>query len=298
MGGFIMRYTIITMISAVCLLASCSLPEGKDIFDVPQDGYTLFEADFEDLTIAGTTGEMIWERGIGIGVYGSSKGENERYILKKALDGKAMGEFYGSEVSGEKITAYYPYSEDYALYNGHMMFSLSNVQAFDGTSDVFEQFCKYAGYAYAFKGDDNSLHFRYASGVLSIEVHLSNTETVRSIALTSDSPLAGVGSIGDDMTVSLSQTSSKTILLDCGTGVVSRNGETYTRYPVVIPAGTYMNVSALLTLEDGTEIISEMGTIEVERVTAGGQQVKEVVISTGGLGGFEVEGNLDFEPQS
>ena len=54
-----MRYTLVTIISAFILLASCTPQESKDIFDIPQEGYTLFETDFEDLTIAGTTAEMI-----------------------------------------------------------------------------------------------------------------------------------------------------------------------------------------------------------------------------------------------
>lgn len=291
-----MRNTIITFVSVACLILSCSPQDSTDIFDVPQDGCTLFETDFEDLTIAGSTAEMIWEKSIG--VYGSSKGNNERYILKKAYEGKAVGEYYGPEVSGESISAYYPYSEDYALFEGKMMYSLSNLQTFDGTATALEQFGRYAGYAYAFREDGNRLRFRYASGVMAVEVHLSNAETVRSISLVSDSPLAGTGKVDSDMTVTLSTSAAKSIVLDCGEGVVSKVDDVYTRFPIVMPAGTYQNVSLVLTLADGTEIVSEIGTVEIERVTAAGQQVREVVISTGGLGGFEIEGDLEFEPQS
>ena len=55
-----MRNFTLAIISAVCLLASCSVEGGKDIFDVPYTGYTLFEADFENVDMldlfAGTGG--------------------------------------------------------------------------------------------------------------------------------------------------------------------------------------------------------------------------------------------------
>jgi hypothetical protein len=47
-----MKKIIATFISAACLVMSCTPQETNDIFDVPQEGYTLFEADFEDLVIA------------------------------------------------------------------------------------------------------------------------------------------------------------------------------------------------------------------------------------------------------
>lgn len=293
-----MKKIIATFISAACLVMSCTPQETNDIFDVPQEGYTLFEADFEDLVIAGTSAEMIWEKGIGIGVYGSSEGNNVRYILKNASDGKAVGEYYGPEVSGESISAYYPYSEDYALFDGKMMYSLSNQQVFDGQTTVLEQFIRYAGCAYAFREDGNRLNFRYASGVMSVEVRLSKSEAVRSISLVSSAPLAGTGKVDSDMTVTLSESASKSIVLDCAEGVVSKEGDVHTKFPIVMPAGTYSDVSLVLTLADGTSIVSEIGTVEIERVTASGQEVKEMIISTGGLGGFEVEGGLEFEPQS
>ena len=291
-----MRYTIFTIISAFILLASCTPQESKDIFDIPQEGYTLFETDFEDLTIAGTTAEMIWEKGIG--VYGSSKGSNERYILKKAYDGKAVGEFYGPEVSGESISAYYPYSEDYALFGDKMMYSLSDAQTFDGHTDILTQFTKYAGYAYAFRERGNKLNFRYASGVMSVQVRLSNVETVTSVVLTSDSPLSGTGFLDSDMKVTLGSSASKSIRLDCGEGIVSKNGDDYIDFPLVMPAGVYPAVSVVVNRKDGQEVVKKLGTVEIERITFSSQNVTEVVVATEGLGGFDIEGGLDFEPQS
>lgn len=293
-----MKKIIATFVSAACLVMSCTPQETGDIFDVPQNGYTLFETDFENLTIGGTTADMIWEKELGVGVFGSTKGNNVKYTLKNAFDGKAVGEYYGPEVSGESISAYYPYSGDYALFDGKMMYALSNQQVFDGRATVLEQFTKYAGYAYAFRKDGNKLNFQYASGVMSVEVRLSKVETIRSITLVSASPIAGIGKVDSDMTVTLSESASKLIVLDCPEGVVSKVDDVYTKFPIVLPAGVYSDVSLVLTLADGTEIASELDRVEIERITASAQEVKEIVVSTGGLGSFDVEGDLEFEPQS
>ena len=100
-----MRKITIAIISTVCLLTSCSVENGKDIFDVPYSGYTLFEADFEAVDMRGERTDFLWDIETGIGVFGSEEGVNEKFTLKKAYDDKAFGEFYGPLVSGNKIMA-------------------------------------------------------------------------------------------------------------------------------------------------------------------------------------------------
>ena len=125
-----MRKITIAIISTVCLLTSCSVENGKDIFDVPYSGYTLFEADFEAVDMRGERTDFLWDIETGIGVFGSEEGVNEKFTLKKAYDDKAFGEFYGPLVSGNKIMAYYPYSEGLSLYDGNLPYSLSPYQTF------------------------------------------------------------------------------------------------------------------------------------------------------------------------
>ena len=73
-----MRYITLTILSALCLLSSCSVEEGKDIFDVPYTGYTLFEADFESVDMLGSESSFVMSPQNGIGVFGSEKGTNEK----------------------------------------------------------------------------------------------------------------------------------------------------------------------------------------------------------------------------
>ena len=54
-----MRYITLAIISVMCLLASCSVEGEKDIFDVPYTGYTLFEADFENVDMLENSSEIV-----------------------------------------------------------------------------------------------------------------------------------------------------------------------------------------------------------------------------------------------
>lgn len=290
-----LRITIILM--SALLSYACSSEQKDDIFNVPQDGYTFFEADFEAVNLEGESAGQLWAKGLGIGVFGSAEGYNERYTLKKAFDGKVVGEFYGAKVAGEPIGAYYPYSEDFILYDGKLMYSLSPMQSFDGSASLYGQFMEYAGYSYAFNDNDNKLRFGYASGVLSVEVRLANVETVTAIELSSQNALAGIGGVGPDMSVSLSESGSRKIVLDCGEGISSKNGDGYMKFPIVMSVGTYESVVLTLKLKDKPEVVANLELFDVVRMEAGDFHVKEIIISNG-LDGFEVEGDLEFEPES
>lgn len=277
------------------VLAACASEHGEDIFNVPRDGYTFFEADFEAVDFEGSQ-ERLWERGTGIGVFGSAEGTNERYVLKQAFDGRPAGEFYGPKVSGETICAYYPYSEDFSLLNGRLPYSLSPVQEYDGTASLYGQFCRYSEVVYAFCNGNGKLKFCHASGLLSVETRLDVYRIVKSVSITSDQPLGGIGYVEDGLSVTMAGSASGTIMLDCGDGIVSKNGDVYGKFPVVMPAGVYENLRVVITFDNDEVIESEYDSIEVVRVTASDCQVREIVISNG-LGGFEVEGGLEFEPR-
>lgn len=290
-----MKALHIAMIMMSALLATACLSEQEDIFDVPLDGHTFFEADFEDVGFPGNS-DRLWERNVGIGVFGSVEGMNEKYTLKKAFDSKRTGEFYGPKVSGEKIKAYYPYSEDFSLLDGNLSYTLAPHQEFDGTTSMYDQFCRYSKVVYAFCYGNGKLKFCHASGLLSVQTRLDVSKIVKSISISSDQPLAGIGYVADDMSVTMAGSASRTIMLDCGDGVVSKNGDVYSKFPVVMPAGVYENLRVVLTFDNDEVIESEYDSIEVERVTASDCQVREIIVSNG-LGGFEVEGDLEFEPR-
>lgn len=290
-----MKYTVIAMFSALCLLASCSEKDGGDIFDVPQTGYTLFEADFEDVSLAGDKMAAVWSKDLAIGVFGSQAGINEKYTLKKAYDGKAAGEFYGPLVKGDMIMAYYPYSESYALYDGSLAYTLAPNQAYTAEKTFMRQFEDYAGYVYAFNDSDNRLRFRYASGLLSIRFAFEIPVTVLSLQLVSENEIAGQGKLNQDMSVEFGAGGVRTVKVDCGQGIISKTEQGFAEYPVVLPAGTYDDITLVVKVEGGNDIVNELDSFEIDRISVGDYDVTEVTIGTSGLGGFEIEGGLDFD---
>ena len=292
-----MKCNIILILSAICLLASCSVEEGgKDLFNIPLDGYTLFEADFESVDLAGDESDFIWNKETAIGVFGSKSGENKKYTLKNAFDGKSAGEFYGPLVSGDMFMAYYPYSVGLNLYDGALPYSVSPVQSYRQDVSIMDHFLDYSDYVYAFANNDNKLRFGYVSGILAIQVAFTENLTITSIELISDDVnIAGMGRVNPDMSVTMGESGSKHIKVDFGDGIISNVGGKASTYPVVLSAGSYENIKLVLTTVEIGEIVCDLGQLIVERVSAKDYEITEIVVNVGALGGFEVEGDLEFE---
>ena len=291
-----MRYNLLAILSITCLLASCSADGDKDMFDVDRTGYTLFEADFEAVDMDGDNFEGVWDKDLAIGVFGSEAGENVKYTLKNAYDGKAAGEFYGPVVKGEQIMAYYPYSEGYALYDGGMSYTLSSTQVYVSENTLLEHFCANAGCAFAFNDSDNKLKFGYAAGLLSIKFGFNNPINVTAIELVSENNnIAGVAKLNPDMSVEFGAGAVKTVCIDFGQGIWSQENGVLAQYPVVLAAGYYEDVKLVIKAEGYDDLICQLDPFEIERISVGDYKLTEVVVSINGLGGFEIEGGLDFE---
>ena len=291
-----MRYNLFAILSITCLLASCSADGDKDMFDVHQTGYTLFEADFEAVDMGGDNFEGVWDKDIAIGVFGSAAGENVKYTLKNAYDGKAAGEFYGPVVKGDRIMAYYPYSEGYALYEGGMTYALPSTQGYVSENTLLEHFCANAGYAFAFNNSDNKLKFGYASGLFLIKIGFKNPIKVTAIELVSENNnIAGVAKLNPDMSVEFGAGAVKTVCIDFGQGIWSQENGVLAQYPVVLAAGYYEDVKLVIKAEGYDDLICQLDPFEIERISVGDYKLTEVVVSINGLGGFEIEGGLDFE---
>ena len=291
-----MRYNLFAILSITCLLASCSADGDKDMFDVDRTGYTLFEADFEAVDMDGDNFEGVWDKDLAIGVFGSEAGENVKYTLKNAYDGKTSGEFYGPVVKGEQIMAYYPYSEGYALYDGGMSYTLSSTQVYVSANTLLEHFCANAGCAFAFNNSDNKLKFGYAAGLLSIKFGFNNPINITAIELVSENNnIAGVAKLNPDMSVAFGAGAVKAVGVNFGQGIMSKNDDGFAQYPIVLAAGQYESLKLIVKAEGYDDIICVLDPFEIERISVGDYKLTEVVVSVGGLGGFEIEGGLDFE---
>ena len=59
--------------------------------------------------------------------------------------------------------------------------------------------------------------------------------------------------------------------------------------------GQYESLKLIVKAEGYDDIICVLDPFEIERISVGDYKLTEVVVSVGGLGGFEIEGGLDFE---
>lgn len=194
--------------------------------------------------------------------------------------------------------AYYPYSEGMNLYDGTLPYTISPIQSYSQEVSVLDHFLAYSEYAYAFAQNDNKLRFGYVSGILTVEVAFVEAVTLTSMELiSSDANISGMGKVNPDMTASIGESGSKHLKVDFGDGIISKDGGKSSVYPVVLSAGNYENLKLALNTVEMGEIVCELDPFTIERISAGDYKVTELVVKVGALGGFEVEGGLEFEPE-
>ncbi len=112
---------MLKMKSALCIVAIFSLALVSCVdrlaeADMPNDkngAVTMVKAIVKPLTLEGIAGEGLykWDGLNSIGINGTSKGVNERYLPVQSTIGGNDTYFYGKEVAGD-LTIYMPYSEE------------------------------------------------------------------------------------------------------------------------------------------------------------------------------------------
>ena len=93
------------------------------------------------------------------------------------------------------------------------------------------------------------------------------------------------------MSVSFDNAGTRSIRADFGEGLMSDSVE----YPIVMPAGSYDDLSLVLKVKGMDDMVCVLGALEIERISSDDYTVTKLVVKTGALGGFEIEGGLEFE---
>ena len=164
------------MKSVLCIVAIFSLalvscveriPE-KEMPNVDNGVITMIKATVEPLTLKGATGVGIysWNQTHNIGIYGTTKGENECYLPVKSTVGDNEAYFFGNAVGGN-MTIYMPYV------------SSGSPAALDGRVIVPAQQQYYASefdhlmYNSTFLAQtkSNEVVFDYHAGLVKVELH-------------------------------------------------------------------------------------------------------------------------------
>jgi len=282
---------ILFTIALVCAL-SCTKYEKKSLDPIVVDGVTVISSDIESLLLGEDV--RVWPEGAYVGVFGSTSGSNEKYILKRADAGYKTADFYGPNVKGTHISAYFPYNASYAGSAESMPVSLSASQDYDAALGVVAQFLKYSPTAYAFLSG-GKMTFQYPFGMMRVRIELAETLTINELTLESETDkLAGLGQIEPVVGLVMSTSSSNEVVLDCGEAT-SRKGETVTDFYITAIPGVYSELKLSIDVE-GEEfpIVCVLKDVEIPRVSAANFRLASVVVGTGQLAGFESQ-TVEFD---
>ena len=221
-------------------------------------------------------------------------GENERYSIKEAGVGLKSATFYGPLVKGN-VAAYYPYSPSYIGNVDGMPVTLESEQTYNPEADAVAHFQAYTPRAYGYM-QDGKINFVYPNGILHVSVETYETLVVKSITISSaSSALAGLGIFGKDGALSMTETSQKAVVLDCGEGVLSRNGDDFTDFYMTLVPGTYEDLEISIELDGEAPFGRILPPIEVKRVSATDFAIASVSITAAGGPDDFIDTPVEFE---
>lgn len=285
-----LHYMLILTMAAV--ISGCTEQKEMDFEPINNSGYTILEANIESLLF--DSQERMWPEDAYIGVYGSEMGENERYSIKEAGVGLKSATFYGPLVKGN-VAAYYPYSPSYIGNADGMPVTLESEQTYNPEADAVAHFQAYTPRAYGYM-QDGKINFVYPNGILHVSVETYETLVVKSITISSaSSALAGLGIFGKDGALSMTETSQKAVVLDCGEGVLSRNGDDFTDFYMTLVPGTYEDLEISIELDGEAPFGRMLPPIEVKRVSATDFAIASVSITAAGGPDDFIDTPVEFE---
>lgn len=285
-----LHYMLILTVAAV--ISGCTEQKEMDFEPIDNSGYTILEANIESLLF--DSQERLWPEDAYIGVYGSEVGENERYSIKEAGVGLKNATFYGPLVKGN-VAAYYPYSPSYIGNADGMPVTLESEQVYDPEADAVAHFQAYTPRAYGYM-QDGKINFVYPNGILHVSVETYETLVVKSITISSaSSALAGLGVFGNDGALAMTETSQKAVVLDCGEGVPSRNGDDFTDFYIALVPGTYEDLEISIELDGEAPFGRMLPPIEVKRVSTADFAIASVSITAAGGPDDFIDTPVEFE---
>lgn len=277
-------YTAAAAIAAMTAVASCK-PQYEPLPDTKQDGLTLVAADFESVFDS----EGLWSENSYLGVFGSERGSNERYIIKSADVNHRTASFYGPIVKGAALTAYYPYSEAYSGSTAAMPVTLDPDQEYVENASALDQYLRYATRVYGYQTAAGHLKFVHPFGMMRVRVDLEKAVKVSGMTLSCpEGSIAGLGVFSADGSVAMDETSARIISLDCGDGVTSSQGGELTDFYIVAAYGVYPKMTLTIGIDGEDPAVCELNDITIERISKTDFTLTPVTVRSTGLGTFEV----------
>lgn len=280
------RYSLLLCPIVASLFLSCGKDGETGLDDVLQKGTTVITANIESLLLGDDV--RTWPEGAYVGVFGSKSGTNEKYVLKKAGAGLRVADFYGPLVSGETITAYYPWSATYTGRAEAMPMEVPVEQEYADVSSV-EVFGKYCPTAYACMKGSN-MDFFYPAGLLRVIVDLPEAINVTGIVFsTPGGAVAGKGAVLPDGGIEMAGGASETVSLACAEPVATIRPEGgAVNFHITTLPGTFAVATLIIYVQGEDPIVCTLDGITIPRISASDYKVASVKVHSSGPQGFTV----------
>lgn len=150
--------------------------------DLPEDPQVPQAARFEiSAQVASLSDAYVWKEGSAVGVYGSLKGENAKYVPYNDQFGKTgLVGLYGVEVDGD-VYAYFPYKPEGYVAVAQGRCPYSSVQQYRSSAAAH-----YSANAVLVAAEkDGLLDFVHRAGLVRFEVNVDVAGEIKSIRLSS-----------------------------------------------------------------------------------------------------------------
>lgn len=279
-----MKKYISIIASFVTIFTGCQ-SEVTDIVTINGPEFQATVESFEDATRTSMTTDrkIIWSKGDLLAVF-QGRTMADKYRLTDQTAGTGQGKFSivsqgdndsSSELDGAPNIAFYPFMESLVCSNsGASSYSISNVNIPAVQSYVSDSFGNGAFQMAAVTGDvtDHSLRFKNVMGAMKLQ--LTGSETIRSIRIEgkNSEKLSGSATItvhtdGRTPSIAMSETSSTSVILDCGNGV-KLSQRTPTSFIIALPPVRFSKgFKVTITNSDNISkvIQTSVGTNEVLR---------------------------------
>lgn len=289
---------------SILYTAICALPllscEMKDRgADIDLSGHTIFKVDMEEISFRDLSEDRVWHEGDMIGVFGSEQGDNAGFYLKTSSEGETIAEFYGPQVKGDLIRAYFPYDQNLRAGVNGIPCRLSPVQTYNPQINSIEFFKECSQMAFAVLDDAGEFHFRYPFGILEINMALDTPVAMTGAILSSKNPVAGVFEINEQGLSVPTDVAQNFITLDFnGAVVMSGDSGVPAVLRFVLPPAFYLagELTLEVNVEDGQDFIVQLDDVAVERVDCSDFTVATTTVGISDVPGLEVEdGYLENE---
>lgn len=222
---------LFTIIAITWAAVSCgnklSLPEDPQ---VPQSARYEFSAQVASLSEA-----LIWTEGKAMGVYGTVKGVNAKYVPYNEFHGKSgLVKLYGAEVDGD-LVAYFPYSETGYPAVAEVKCPYKSVQQYYPSAAEH-----YVGnVVLAARESDGMFDFVHKAGLIRFEINVDFDGEVKAVQLSSGlNVLCGNFPLDADGEVS----EGENVVTVRGMGKTSGKFDVW----FVLPAGSYETLQVVV----------------------------------------------------